>query len=99
MLPLENPGLRQGPTGVAPAHSWAAISVISIVVLQLAELAGLSEPDKLALGNWIDKGVGTGQTPARYYSIVLPVSGDQLGKVALLGAARAFGHLMRWKEA
>jgi hypothetical protein len=29
---------------------------------------------------------------------VLPVSGDQLGKVALLGAARAFGNLMRWKE-
>lgn len=26
----------------------------------------MSEPDKLALGNWIDKGVGTGQTPARY---------------------------------
>lgn len=39
---------------------------LRIGVLQLAELAGLSEPDKLALGNWIDKGVGTGQTPARY---------------------------------
>ena len=62
---------------VAPA--WGAI-------------AGLSEPDKLTLGNWIDKGVGTGQTPAHRLR-----RSTQL-KWALLGAARAFGHKTRWQE-
>ena len=51
-----------------------------------ATMAALSEPDKLALGNWIDKGVAVGQTAARYSASKLRTA--TLLKLCLLGAAQ-----------
>ena len=52
-----------------------------------ATMAALSEPEKLALGNWIDKGVAVGQTAARYSASKLRTA--TLLKLCLLGAAHA----------
>ena len=53
-----------------------------------ATMAALSEPDKLALGNWIDKGVAVGQTAARYSASKLRTA--TLLKLCLLGARPEF---------
>ena len=57
-------------------------------------MAALSEPDKLALGNWIDKGVAVGQTAARYSASKLRTA--TLLKLCLLGAAQNFSEKVSW---
>ena len=59
-----------------------------------ATMAALSEPDKLALGNWIDKGVAVGQTAARYSASKLRTA--TLLKLCLLGAAQNFSEKVAW---
>ena len=61
-----------------------------------ATLAQLSEVDKLALGNWVDKGVSVGQTPARYSAAKLRAS--TLLKLCLLGAAQSLSWKLSWKD-
>ena len=59
-----------------------------------ATMAALSEPDELALGNWIDKGVAVGQTAARYSASKLRTA--TLLKLCLLGAAQNFSEKVSW---
>ena len=61
-----------------------------------ATLANLSEVHKLTLGNWVDKGVAVGQTPARYFAAKLRSS--TLLKLCLLGAAQNFSWKVSWKD-
>ena len=56
----------------------------------------LPESEKLALQNWIDKGVAIGQTPARYSASKLRAS--TLLKLCLLGAAENFAFKAAWKD-
>ena len=50
----------------------------------------------MALGNWVDKGVSVGQTPARYSAAKLRSS--TLLKLCLLGAAQFFSWKVSWKD-
>ena len=51
---------------VGEAHGSSSSYSMRRVGPTWATMAALSEPDKLALGNWIDKGVAVGQNAARY---------------------------------
>ncbi len=61
-----------------------------------AAMGRLPESEKLALQNWIDKGVAIGQTPARYSASKLRTS--TLLKLCLLGAAENFSFKAAWKD-
>ena len=58
-----------------------------------AALAGLAEPLRLALGNWIDRGT-VSATPHRYNAARLRQAAQV--KLCLLGGVGAFGHHVTW---